>query len=120
MCISPRWGDAAAVHVHFSFGIYCLASSEIQILCVLNSVKSHINQTKPHQLHAQHTPTRSTAKQTEIHKYSVAVLSFRQFITDRAVIWLGLFGIASHLIRCNGLSSEFFLVGVAVSVKISE
>lgn len=83
----------------FQFGVHCLASSsKTHTLCVLNPENS--TWTKPHQF--MHTPTRST-KPNWIHKYPVAVLSFRQFITDRAVIWMELFGIASHFIRVTDL-----------------
>lgn len=94
MCISPlgamRWlGFCKCTWCQLVFK--CLASI---LKCCVYSHPVKFTWNKPH--HFMHTNARSPTQ--PIHKYSVAVLSFHQFITDRAVIWMDLFEIASHRI----------------------
>lgn len=91
-----RWFNHCTVY--FSVGVDCLVShlkhTVSLCLCVyalLNSTEFtwiEPNQTKPNRI-SSCIPTRYTTK--PIHKYSVAIFSFHQFITDRAVIWMELF-----------------------------
>lgn len=105
-----RWLSGVASKIYVYVLYMC-------VRCVLNSTDWHSrvcvyrtkpNQSKPHQF--MHTNRAIPKTKFTQHKYSVAIFSFHQFITDRAVLWMDLF---------RKLDIEIFLMFLVVGERIS-